>query len=78
MKRKDLGSIPLRLSFHFKKVVVCGHGLVTYSAKPRFGSKFTSAKKDLVIISLHVLIVSHFRLRRCWQHSKDNQSVDTL
>ena len=28
-KRKDLGSIPLRLSFLFKKVVVCGHGLVT-------------------------------------------------
>ena len=24
-KRKDLGSIPLRLSFLFKKVVVCGH-----------------------------------------------------
>ena len=23
-KRKDLGSIPLRLSFPFKKVVVCG------------------------------------------------------
>ena len=28
-KRKDLGSIPLRLSFLFKKVVVCGHCLVT-------------------------------------------------
>ena len=28
-KQKDLGSIPLRLSSHFKKVVVCGHCLVT-------------------------------------------------
>ena len=26
-KRKDLGSILLRLSFFFKKVVVCGHAL---------------------------------------------------
>ena len=33
-KRKDLGSIPLRLSFLLslpKKVVVCGHCLVTLS-----------------------------------------------
>ena len=30
-KRKDLGSIPLRLSVLFKKVVVCGHCLVTLS-----------------------------------------------
>ena len=30
-KRKDLGSIQLRLSFLFKKVVVCGHCLVTLS-----------------------------------------------
>ena len=30
-KRKDLGSIPLRLSFLFRKVVVCGHCLVTLS-----------------------------------------------
>jgi len=28
VKRKDLGSIPLRLSFFFRKVVVCGHSLV--------------------------------------------------
>ena len=28
-KRKDLGSIPLRLSFLFRKVVVCGHRLAT-------------------------------------------------
>ena len=28
-KQKDLGSIPPRLSFFFKKVVVCGHCLVT-------------------------------------------------
>ena len=28
-KRKDLGSIPLRLSFLLKKVAVCGHCLVT-------------------------------------------------
>ena len=30
-KPKDLGSIPLRFSFLFKKVVVCGHCLVTLS-----------------------------------------------
>ena len=30
-KRKDLGSIPLWLSFLFKRVVVCGHCLVTLS-----------------------------------------------
>ena len=30
-KRKDLGLIPLRLSFLFKMVVVCGHCLVTLS-----------------------------------------------
>ena len=30
-KQKDLGSIPLRLSFLFKKVVVYGHCLVTLS-----------------------------------------------
>ena len=28
-KRKDLGWIPLRLPFLFKKVVLCGHCLVT-------------------------------------------------
>ena len=31
VKRKDLGSIPLRLTFLFKKVVVCGHCPVTLS-----------------------------------------------
>ena len=30
-KRNDLGSIPLRLSFLFKKVVVCGHCRVNLS-----------------------------------------------
>ena len=30
-KRKDLGSIPLRLPFLFKKVVVCGQCLVILS-----------------------------------------------
>ena len=30
-KPKDLGSIPLRLSFFFKNVVVCGHCPVTLS-----------------------------------------------
>ena len=30
-KRKDLGSISLRLSFLFRKVVVCGRRLVTLS-----------------------------------------------
>ena len=30
-KQRDLGSNPLRLSFLFKKVVVCGHCLVTLS-----------------------------------------------
>ena len=32
-KQKDLGSIPLRLSFLFKRIVVCGHCLVTVSLK---------------------------------------------
>ena len=32
-KQKDLGSIPLRLSFLFKRVVVCGHCLVTLSLR---------------------------------------------
>ena len=31
IKQKDLGLIPLRLSLLFKKVVVCGHCLVTVS-----------------------------------------------
>ena len=30
-KQKDLGSIPLRFSLLFKKVVVCGHCVVTVS-----------------------------------------------
>ena len=30
-KRKHLGSIPLRLSFLLRKVVVCGHCLATLS-----------------------------------------------
>ena len=30
-KQKDLGSILLQLSFLFKKVVLCGHRLVTVS-----------------------------------------------
>ena len=30
-KWKDLSSIPLQLSFLFRKVVVCGHCLVTLS-----------------------------------------------
>ena len=30
-KRKDLASIPLRLSFLLKNVVLCGHCLVTLS-----------------------------------------------
>ena len=30
-KQKDLGSIPLRFSFLVRKVVVCGHCLVTLS-----------------------------------------------
>ena len=32
-KRKDLGSIPLRLSFLFEKVAVCGLCLVTLSLR---------------------------------------------
>ena len=32
-KRKDLGSILLRLSFLFEKVVVCGHCFVTLSLR---------------------------------------------
>ena len=33
-KRKDLGSIPLRLSFLFETFVVCGHCHVTLSTTP--------------------------------------------
>ena len=40
-KRKDLDSIPLRLSFLFKKVVVCGHCLVTLSITSYFNIKIT-------------------------------------
>ena len=32
-KQKDLGSIPLWFAFLFKKVVVCGHCLVTLSLR---------------------------------------------
>ena len=31
-RRKDLGSTPLRLSFLFKKFVICGHRLVTITS----------------------------------------------
>ena len=42
-KRKDLGSIPLRLSFLFKKVVVCGHCLVICSLLPIVTLKWLSS-----------------------------------
>ena len=42
-KRKDLGSIPLRLSFLFKKVVVCGHCLVNCPSLPTETLKWLSS-----------------------------------
>ena len=52
-KRKDLGSIPLRLSFLFKKVVVCGHCLVTLSLTINETLKWLSS----LPILMHVILV---------------------
>ena len=44
VKRKDVGSIPLRLSFLFRKVVVCGHCLsVTCPSLPTETLKWLSS-----------------------------------
>ena len=60
-KRKDLGSIPLRLSLLFKKVVVCGHCLVTLSIKIFQENNWFERKLevdvDLLRISLQILQV---------------------
>ena len=57
-KRKDLGSIPLRLPFLFKKVVVCGHCLVTLS--------ITSATETLKwLSSLPILMQESFWWWQC-------------
>ena len=51
-KRKDLGSIPLRLSFLFKKVVVCGHCLVTLSI-----TSYWNIKMALIAAHLNAAII---------------------
>ena len=51
-KRKDLGSIPLRLSFLFKKVVVCGHYLVTL-----FITSYWNIKMALIAAHLNAGII---------------------
>ena len=53
-KRKDLGSIPLRLSFLFKKVVVCGHCLVTLSLTINETLKWLSSLPILMQVILVV------------------------
>ena len=53
-KRKDLGSIPLRLSFLFKKVVVCGHSLVTLSLTTYLNIKMLSSLPVLMQESFSV------------------------
>ena len=52
----DLGSIPLRLSFLFKKAVVCGHCPVTLSA-----TSYQNIKMALIAAHLNeevILVVS--------------------
>ena len=56
-KRKDLGSIPLRLSFLFRKVVVCGHCPVTLS--------ITSTETLKWLSSLPTLMQESFWWRQC-------------
>ena len=51
-KRKDLGSIPLRFSFLFKKVVVCGHCLVTLSI-----TSYRNIKMALIAAHLNAGII---------------------
>ena len=51
-KRKDLGSIPLRLSFLFKKVVVCGHCLVTLST-----TSYRNIKMALIAAHLNAEVI---------------------
>ena len=46
-KRKDLGSMPLRRSFVFEKVVVCGHCLVTLSITSYRNIKMALIAADL-------------------------------
>ena len=55
-KRKDLGSIPLRLSFLFKKVVVCGHYLVTLSLTINETLKWLSSLPILMQVILVVTV----------------------
>ena len=54
-KQKGLGSFPLRLSFLFKKVVVCGHGLVTLSLTINETLKWLSS---LTILMQVILVVT--------------------
>ena len=56
-KQKGLGSIPLRLSFLFKKAVVCGYCLVTLSLTMNKTLKWLS--------SLPLLIDCHVDINIC-------------
>ena len=56
-KQKGYGSIPLRLSLLFKKVVVCGHCLVTLS--------FTINETSIWLSSLPILMQESFWWWRC-------------
>ena len=51
-KRKDLGSIPLRLSFLFKKIVVCVHCLVTLSI-----TSYWNIKMALIAAHLNAKVI---------------------
>ena len=50
--RKDLGSTPIRLSFLFKKVVVCGHRLVTL-----FITSYRNIKRALIAADLNAKVI---------------------
>ena len=55
-KQKDLGSTPLRLSFLFKEVVVCGHCLVTLSLTINETLKWLSSLPVLMQVILAVTV----------------------
>ena len=55
-KQKDLGSIPLRLSFLFRKLVVCGHFTVTLSLTINKTLKWFSSLPILMQVILVVTV----------------------
>ena len=56
MRKDYLGSIPFRFSFLFKKVVVCGHGLVTLSLTINETLKWLSSLPILMQVILVVTV----------------------